>query len=65
MIRLTLESFDKWIDFHIEDFKRQYKDNHKIAGYHNSPGQGMDIGWIECARFIKDNFKEDFEDFSL
>lgn len=63
-MRLTLENFDEWIDGHIEDFIRQAKEHSTTPGYHNSAGSCMDIGWIDCARFIKEKVKEDFKDES-
>ena len=59
-MRISLENFDEWIDEHIECFIAELKENSQMEGYHNSPAQGMDIGWIECARYIKEKVKEDF-----
>jgi len=60
MARLSLDSFNDFIDEKIKEFIEQAKDNSKIIGYHNSPGQGMDIGWIDCARHIKERINEEF-----
>jgi len=60
MSRLTLDSFNEFIDEKIDEFIRQAKENSTIAGYHNSCGQGMDLGWIDCARYIKDVINEEF-----
>lgn len=60
MSRLTLDSFNEFIDEKIKDFICELEDNSKTVGYHNSCGQGMDIGWIDCARYIKDVINEEF-----
>lgn len=62
MQQLNLKSFNEFIDEKIQHFIDQAKSHSRFDGYHNSPGAGMDIGWIDCARYIKQMINEEFNE---